>query len=248
MIPGDRIFEVEWRVLRALNGWQLKAYMLLRNSEKALTCKEIAQALGTEPKNIWLALNHLVERYFLRRNGKEYELAHFGGTPIKDYSQIHEQKSQKIEQKSCFHEESFPRTPIKEFSPIESAKNARTHSHALGFYVSSLTDDPDLKDLAEEFLRGEIKRGEDLDARGVADLKRHFGNWLPKFKALKEIENRQQQHSAVQNEVKNARETDSENLQRYLDEQKRAAQSVEAREAAAAVLAKFGKKKVEKTP
>ena len=230
MISGDQTFEVEWRVLRALNGWQLKAYILLSNSPQPLTCSEIAEAFGADRKTVWLALVHLTELAYVAREGDSYRVVKIpplcGKTPT-----------------TCgeMPKENFPQTPIKEKTLCESAKNARTHSHELDFFVSQLTDDPELRGFAEEFLRGEIKRGEDLEARGAADLKRHFGNWLPKYRAVKEIEARQQQRSSADFDAKHAREADADALQRRLDEQRRAAESEEAQAERERVCAKYGK-------
>lgn len=211
------VYVIPSNVFRALEGWALKAYVLISNSAQPLTSATIAAELGISERTARRTVAELRERGFLTERPNLTATA-----------------------KSV--QESFPKTPIKEFSLCESAEKARTHSHDLGFFVSQLTDDPGLTGLAEEFIRGEVRRGEDLDARGVADLKRHFGNWLPKYKALKEIEARQQQRFVAQNEAKAARLADSENLQRQLEEQRRAAESEEARAERERVLAKFGRR------
>ncbi len=216
-------------VFRALEGWALKAYVLIANSAQPLTSATIAAELGISERTARRTVAELRERGFLTER------------PNLTAPDRSDPKRPKQTATANFVQESFPKPPIKEFSPFGSAQEARTHSHELGFFVSQLTDDPGLTGLAEEFLRGEVRRGEDLEARGVADLKRHFGNWLPKYKALKEIEARQQQRFVVQNEAKAARRADSENLQRQLEEQRRAAESEEARAERERVLARFGR-------
>ena len=69
MLLANPIFQVEWRVLRALNGWQLKAYILLNNSPKPLTCCEVAEAFAADRKTVWLALIGLCEKAYIRREG-----------------------------------------------------------------------------------------------------------------------------------------------------------------------------------
>ena len=237
MLLSNQIFQVEWRVLRALNGWQLKAYILLSNSPKPLTCCEVAEAFAADRKTVWLALIGLCEKAYIRREGDTYRVVKIPPLCGKMPTACGEMPK-----------ENFPQTPIIEKTLCESAQNARTHSHELDFFLSQLTDNPELKGLAEEFLRGEIKRGENLEARGIADLKRHFTNWLPKYRAVKEIEERRQQRSSTQNEAKLAREADADALQRRLDEQRRAAESEEALAEKARVCAKYGKPRKASAP
>ena len=216
-------------VFRALDGWALKAYVLITNSAQPLSCATIAAELGISERTVRRTIVELREKGFLQERTNLATVDKSG------------QNRTNLTATDNSVKEIFPPTPIKEFSPFGSAQEARTHSHELGFFVSQLTDDPGLTGLAEEFIRGEVRRGEDLEARGVADLKRHFGNWLPKYKALKEIEARQQQRFVVQNEAKAARRADSENLQRQLEAQRRAAESEEARAERERVLARFGR-------
>ena len=118
-------------------------------------------------------------------------------------------------------------------------KNARTHD--LEFYVSWITDDVKLKALALEFLKGRQAAGEDLEERGAAKLREHFGRWLPKYQAKMEIAARLNTLAREQNFIKQAREARAAEQQRQITEQINAAKSPEAQAAAAKVLAKFAK-------
>ena len=128
----------------------------------------------------------------------------------------------------------------KEFTPTLE-KNAHTHARDLNSYVSWITDNESLRPLALEFLRGRLAAGEDLEQRGAAVLKQHFGRWLPKYQAKLEIAARRNNLLQDQNLAKRERETQSAAQQRQLDENLRAAQSPEAQAERARVCAKFGK-------
>ena len=149
------------------------------------------------------------------------------------------QQSCAITQQSCqqsceIEKETFPQTPIKEKIPFPP-ENAPAHPRE--DFIFWITDDASLRPYAEEFLNGLKARGVDPAQKGAADLRDHFQHWLPKYQAKREIAAKRQQHSAAPNETKLAREASSENLQRQLDEQRRAANTAEARSAMEAFFA-----------
>ena len=240
MLPSNQIFQVEWRVLRALNGWQLKAYILLSNSPKPLTCSEVATTLGTESRNIWLALTQLVERCYLVRKDGKYETAKFGGTPLAD-SIPHEHDSI-LRENSCLHEEKFPHTPLKE-NPggveVVVGTLAPARPRDVDIYFSRITEDNSLRPFVAEFLRG--LRADGIDPATKTDLREHFTKWLPKYKAVKEIEEKRLQRSSAQNDAKLAREADADQLQRKYDADLAAANTPEALAERDRVCAKYGK-------
>ena len=87
---SNQIFYVEGRELRALNGQDLKVYLLVSNSTNALTCKEVAATLGVSRDRVWLSLRRLVERCYLRRMEEgTYAVSRYPYTPIRN-SQIFE--------------------------------------------------------------------------------------------------------------------------------------------------------------
>ena len=88
MMISNQIYYVEGRELRALNGWDLKVYIMVANSPKALTCKEVAATLGVSRERVWLSLQRLVERCYLRRVEEgTYAISRYPYTPLKN-SQI----------------------------------------------------------------------------------------------------------------------------------------------------------------
>ena len=228
MLSANQLFQVEWRVLRALNGWQLKAYILLSNSPQPLTCSEISEAFGADRKTVWLALIHLTELAYVTREGDTYRVVKIpplcGKTPT-----------------TCgeMPKENFPQTPIKEKIPPPPEKNAPARSHE--DLISWITEDASMRPYAEEFLHGLRASGEDPKAKGAAELRRHFSFWLPKYQAKQEIAAKRQQRSSADFDAKHAREADADALQRRLDEQRRAAESEEALAEKARVCAKYGK-------
>ena len=126
-------------------------------------------------------------------------------------------------------------------------KNALTHAQDLNFYISWITDDERLRPYAEEFVRGLLAAGEDLEKRGAADLRRHFRNWLPKYQAKREIDSRKTAALEVERKkpdyqideqmlMKRRREEQAAELQRKLDAQK--AEAEDAGDARAAFFAK----------
>ena len=83
---SNQTFYVEGRELRALNGTDLKVYILVSNSPKALTCKEVATELGMNRDVVWLALLRLVERCYLRRtDDRRYAVSVFPYIPLKNH-------------------------------------------------------------------------------------------------------------------------------------------------------------------
>ena len=160
-----------------------------------------------------------------------------------------EQSSSKKEQSSEIEKESFPHTPIKEnISTITSPTNAPTRPRGIVDFIDWVTDDDSLRPYAEEFVKGLIRRGENPEERGAAELKRHFGFWLPKYQAKREIMQRQVDNgergaanSAEENWAKRDREAKAAALDAKADEAWRASQTEEARAAAAVVLAKYGR-------
>lgn len=215
-------------VFRALEGWALKAYVLIANSAQPLTSATIAAELGISERTARRTVAELRERGFLT------ERPNLTATDRSD------PKRPKQTATANFVQESFPKTPIKEFSLYESAEKARTHSHEV--LISWITDDEEMRPYAEEFVKGLRARGEDPEKKGAAELRRHFGFWLPKYQAKQEIAAKRLLGVVVQNEAKAARRADSENLQRQLEEQRRAAESEEARAERERVLAKFGRR------
>ena len=235
MLSANQIFQVEWRVLRALNGWQLKAYILLSNSPKPLTCSEIAEAFGADRKTVWLALIHLTELAYVTREGDTYRVVKIPPLCGKTPSLCGKTPT------TCgeMPKENFPQTPIKEKTPPPPEKNAPARPHE--DLISWITDDASMRPYAEEFLNGLKARGEDPKAKGAAELRRHFGFWLPKYQAKQEIAAKRQQRSSADFDAKHAREADADALQRRLDEQRRAAESEEALAERDRVCAKYGK-------
>ena len=73
-----QIFYVEGRELRALNGLDLKVYILVANSHELLTRKQIAATLGVTRRDVWLSLLRLKERYYVRQDAQgRYEIMQF---------------------------------------------------------------------------------------------------------------------------------------------------------------------------
>ena len=125
------------------------------------------------------------------------------------------------------------------------------------FYFSQITDDESLRGLVEEFLRGEIQKGVDLARK--TDLREHFWRWLPKYQAKREIAAKAKNSppklggvpegggsmspAQLQNQLlaKRRREEKAAELQRQLDAQSQAADSPEAKDAAARVFARLTK-------
>ena len=128
----------------------------------------------------------------------------------------------------------------KELSP-SLEKNAHTHARDLNFFVSRITDDAGQRSLAEEFLRGRLAAGEDLEQRGAAELRRHFGRWLPKYQAKLEIAARRNGLIEDQNLAKREREAKAAEQQRQLSANLLASQTPEAQAERDRVCAKFGK-------
>ena len=128
----------------------------------------------------------------------------------------------------------------KEITPTHE-KNAHTHARDLNFYVSWITDNASQRPLAEEFLRGRLTAGEDLEQKGAAELKKHFGRWLPKYQAKMEIVARRNGVLQDQNLAKREREAMSAAQQRQLDAALLASQTPEAQAERDRVCAKFGK-------
>ena len=128
----------------------------------------------------------------------------------------------------------------KENSP-SLEKNAHTHARDLNFFVSQITEDAGQRSLAEEFLRGRLAAGEDLEQRGAAELRRHFGRWLPKYQAKMEIAARRNGVLQDQNLVKREREAKAAEQQRQANANLLASQTPEAQAERDRVCAKFGK-------
>lgn len=84
-IPGDRVFKVEWRALRALNGLDLKVYIFVVNQPDGISDKQIAEAFGMDIRTVLPALFRLLERYYLEKKNGLYRLRHFPLTPLKDH-------------------------------------------------------------------------------------------------------------------------------------------------------------------
>ena len=81
-ISGIKSLKVEWRELRALNGLDLKVYVLVRNYSGQLTCKEIARLLGEPHGRVWLSLLRLKERFYVRHDSQgRYEKVQFFHLP-----------------------------------------------------------------------------------------------------------------------------------------------------------------------
>ena len=77
-ISGIKSLEVEWRELRALNGLDLKVYVLIRNFPGRLTCREIARLLGAPKGQVWLSLLRLKDRFYVRHDAQgRYEKMQF---------------------------------------------------------------------------------------------------------------------------------------------------------------------------
>ena len=75
---SNQIFYVEGRELRALNGWDLKVYILVANSPEPLTRKQIAATLGVSRERVWLSLLRLKERFYVRQDAQgRYEKMQF---------------------------------------------------------------------------------------------------------------------------------------------------------------------------
>ena len=75
---SNQIFYVEGRELRALNGLDLKVYMLVRNFPGQFTCKEISRLLGVPRRDVWLSLLRLKERFYVRQDAQgRYEKMQF---------------------------------------------------------------------------------------------------------------------------------------------------------------------------
>ena len=73
-----QIFYVEGRELRALNGLDLKVYILVANSPEPLTRKQIAATLDVTRRDIWLSLLRLKERFYVRQDAQgRYEKMQF---------------------------------------------------------------------------------------------------------------------------------------------------------------------------
>ena len=77
-ISGIKSLEVEWREVRALNGLDLKVYVLIRNFPGRLTCREIARLLGAPKRQVWLSLLRLTDRFYVRHDSQgRYEKMQF---------------------------------------------------------------------------------------------------------------------------------------------------------------------------
>ena len=149
--------------------------------------------------------------------------------------------SQNIVKKwSEFQENKESNKENKEITPTHE-KNAHTHARDLNFYVSWITDNASQRPLAEEFLRGRLTAGENLEQKGAAELKKHFGRWLPKYQAKMEIAARRNGVLQDQNLAKREREAMSAAQQRQLDAALLASQTPEAQAERDRVCAKFGK-------
>ena len=122
--------------------------------------------------------------------------------------------------------------------PIPSG-NAPARPKDFDFYFYQITDDESLRGMVEEFLNGERRKGVDLARK--TDLREHFWNWLPKFKAKQKANAKWVGQLQEQNQVKQAREAQAAEQQRQINEQINAANTPEAQAARAQVLAKFGK-------
>ena len=214
-------------VFRALDGWELKAYVLIANSAQPLTCATIAAELGISERTARRTVAELRERGFLEERSNLATADKSG------------QKRTNLTATDKSGQESFPQTPIKENIPPPPEKNAPTRPHDFEFYFSKITNDESLRPFVAEFLRGLRTDGVDLDRK--TDLRDHFYKWLPKYQAKREIAAKRQQCAAVQNEAKDARDADSEKLQRKYDADLLAANTPEALAEGARVLAKFGK-------
>ena len=214
-------------VFRALDGWALKAYVLIANSAHPLSCATIAAELGISERTARRTVVELREKGFLQ---ERTNLATADKSGQKRTNLTATDKSVK---------ENFPQTPIKENFPLPPEKNAPAHPHE--DLISWITDDEAMRPYAEEFVRGLRARGEDPEKKGAAELRRHFGFWLPKYQAKREIAAKRLLGVVVQNEAKDAREAESKNLQRQLDEQRWAAETEEAKAERERVLAKFGR-------
>ena len=210
-----------------LQGAALLAFALWFADRQERSVRELAAMLGVSERGIRKVLPRVNE-------AKEQSSAR-----MEQSSEIREQSSAKKEQSSQIQKEIFPQTPIKENIPPPPEKNAPTRPHEV--LISWITDDASMRPYAEEFLNGLKARGEDPEQKGAAELRRHFGFWLPKYQAKREIAAKRQQCSAVQNEAKDARDADSEKLQRKYDADLQAANTPEALAEGARVLAKFGK-------
>ena len=179
MLSDNQTFQVEGRALLSLNGWALKAYILLRNSEEALTCAEIAQALQTERNAVWYALQReLVERRFVQKTDNKYQVFNFPFTPLNEkFTALNDcSKIDKEQERSKEKEKISTSTP--------SGTPARPHED-FDYYFSQITDDESLRGMVDEFLNGELRKGVDLAQK--SDLQEHFWRWLPKYRAKREI-------------------------------------------------------------
>ena len=197
MLSDNQTFQVEGRALLSLNGWALKAYILLRNSEEALTCAEIAQALQTERNAVWYALQReLVERRFVQKTDNKYQVFKFPFTPLNekftalnDCSKIdkEQERSKEKEKKNSSssarekifswltkNEETMRVLCMREKITVEDAQSEDSLREALEPYI-------------EEFWRGLIAEGGDLYQLDPFDTRRHFSNWLRKYRRKEEM-------------------------------------------------------------
>ena len=117
--------------------------------------------------------------------------------------------------------------------------NAPARPKDFDFYFYQITDDESLRGMVEEFLNGERRKGVDLAQK--TDLREHFWNWLPKFKAKQKANAKWVGQLQEQNQVKQAREAQAAEQQRQINEQINAANTPEAQAARDKVLARFGK-------
>ena len=254
---GNQVFQVEGSALLSLNGWALKVYILLRNSESALTCNELAKMLNVHRDCVWLPLQRLVERCFIRRvDNRKYALSVFPNTPLKEMltetnNTLCQTNNLLTETNNCgiFGKEQ-ERSKEKENIPLPPGNAPARPREDFDFYFSQITDDESLRPYAEEFLRGLRRQGVDLTQK--TDLQDHFHRWLPKYQAKMEIESRKTAALKVergkpdyqieeQMRAKRRREEKAEELQRQLDAQQ--AEAEVAGDAREAFFARYGKPK-----
>ena len=259
MLPDNQTFQVEGRALLSLNGWALKAYILLRNSEEALTCAEIAQALQTERNAVWYALQReLVERRFVQKTDNKYQVFKFPFTPLNEKftalndcskTDKEQERSKEKEKKNSSssarekifswltkNEETMRVLCMREKITVEDAQSEDSLREALEPYI-------------EEFWRGLIAEGGDLYQLDPFDTRRHFSNWLRKYRRKEEMDRVERPAFGLKVErkkpdyqieeqmlMKRRREEKAEELQRKYDEQQ--AEAEVAGDARAAFFAK----------
>ena len=120
----------------------------------------------------------------------------------------------------------------KEKEPSSEVKFAPAHSLAYEEnLILLLTDDEALQPYAAEFLRGLTSNGIDLRQERPDDLRRHFQNWLPKFRAKQEMARKRQTYfkqESGRNWAKIRREQQAAELQRKLDADRAASANADA--------------------